>query len=122
MEAAIDVLNNTGSSARKVAVLGDMLEMGNWACKVHSDVGRYAVARGIEYIIATGEHAADIAMGALEEGMSRENIHMFKNVEEVNIFLESFIRAGDVVLVKGSRKMEMEKAADFLEHRNLKFS
>lgn len=114
MEAAINVLCNTGTNARRVAVLGDMLELGNWAVEAHFGVGRYAAAAGVDYIIAAGEHAEYLVRGALETGKTRDCLFTFKDVDEVNTFLKGFIKSGDVVLVKGSRGMKMEKAADFL--------
>lgn len=115
MEAALDVLKDiSGSGGRKIAVLGDMLEMGEWASKAHEDVGRYAASRGITRLITVGEYGRKIADGAFKEGMSSASISSFKSNSETITYLREFLENGDVVLVKGSRGMEMEQIADAL--------
>ena len=74
MEAALDVLRDMGSNRRKIAVLGDMLEMGEWAPKAHMDVGKSAASKGIDYIITLGENGKFIAEGAADAGFLGENI------------------------------------------------
>ncbi len=117
MKAAIDVLKEVGGNRRTIAVLGDMLEMGEWSYRQHIDVGRYAVSEGINYIITVGKEGENIAKGALESGAREESIFAFGNNDEAGLFLEDFIKDGDVVLVKGSRGMKMEDIVDKLTYR-----
>lgn len=95
-------------SGRKVAILGDMLELGEAARKSHLEVGRMAVQHGIEKLIAVGKWSAFIAQGAKEKGMQKEAISIYKDLQEVDLALE--IQEGDIVLIKGSRGMGMERA------------
>jgi UDP-N-acetylmuramoyl-tripeptide--D-alanyl-D-alanine ligase len=114
MEAAIKVLKEIAAGRRTVAVLGDMLEMGEWASKAHIDVGKFAVLMGIDYIITVGDNGKSIKDGAILAGMSKENAFSFKDNNEANEFLSSFIIEDDVVLIKGSRGMKMEEITEHL--------
>jgi len=113
MEAALGVLKDIAGN-RKIAVLGDMLEMGSWADKAHKDVGKFAFESGVDILITVGENGRNIAKGALESGMSPEKVHECENNGEIVKLLESFITNGDVILVKGSRGMKMEEIVEQL--------
>lgn len=114
MEAAINVLKDIAEGRRTLAILGDMLEMGEWAYKAHVDMGKFAASKGIDHIITVGEMGRNIAAGAMEEGVSGDKVHAFKSNDEVNEFLKEFIRRGDVLLVKASRGMKMEQIVEYL--------
>lgn len=113
MEEAIKVLRDM-SGARKVAVLGDMLELGEWTRQAHVDIGKSVVRNGINQLVGLGENSKYIAQGAASEGMSQKKIHSCLTVAEVNEHLRKLLRDGDVVLVKGSRGMKMERIVDFI--------
>jgi len=113
MEAALGVLKDI-TGTRRIAVLGDMLEMGSWADKAHKDVGKFAFESGVDVLISVGENGRNIAKGALESGMNPENVHHCENNAEIVKLLEGFITSGDVVLVKGSRGMKMEEIVERL--------
>ncbi len=117
MEAAIDVLSDIGENGRTVAVLGDMLEMGEWAYKAHVDIGRYAFSKGIDYIFTIGENGRNIANGALESGAQEGKVLAFDNNNDIKSFLKGFVKNGDVILVKGSRGMKMEEIVEKLNER-----
>lgn len=106
MKAAIDVLMHT-RGLRSVAILGDMFELGENSRKQHELVGRYAARQGVEMLIAVGTDADFIAKGAKKEGM--DHILWFKEKKDFLKEMDSIIAKGDVILVKGSRGMEMEK-------------
>lgn len=114
MESAINVLKDIAGNGRTIAVLGDMLEMGDWAPKAHMDVGKFAVSRGVDYIITVGKNAGYIAKGAFDEGFNPENIFSFNENNEAAEFIRDFVADGDVVLVKGSRGMKMEQIVERL--------
>lgn len=114
MEAAITVLKDIGAGGRTIAVLGDMLEMGDFAPKAHSDIGKFAVSNRINYIITVGTNARHIAEGARKAGAGTDKVLDFKSCGELVEFLKSFLQEGDVVLVKGSRGMKMEQIVDSL--------
>lgn len=106
MKSAVDVLMNT-RGLRSVAILGDMFELGETSGEQHELVGRYAANAGVELLIAVGKDAQRIARGAKAGGC--KNAVYFKNKKELSAELKTMIQKGDVVLVKGSRGMEMEK-------------
>jgi len=112
MEAALNVLKDMKGSGRTIAVLGDMLEMGDWACDAHLDTGKFAVSRGIDYIITVGENGGYIAQGALEAGMPHDRVFAFNDKDAAASFARSILSDGDTVLVKGSRAMKMEEIVD----------
>lgn len=92
---------------RKVAVLGDMLELGSYEEEGHRQVGRWA-AEVVEELFLLGRRARWIGEAALERGMPAGRIHLAQEREEVIRMLRERLQPGDVVLVKGSRAMEME--------------
>lgn len=115
MEAAINVLNELGAKTRSIAVLGDMLEMGEWAPKAHMDVGRYAAAKDINHIVTVGKEGKNIAEGAIEAGMQKSHVFSFDTTEEALSYLSGMLKENDVVLVKGSRGMKMERIVEGLK-------
>lgn len=109
MEAAIQLLADLGKEARKIAVLGDMLEMGDWAKNAHLDVGRFAVAKGVDLLAAVGPNGKYIVQGALESGMPEDRTAWFGSNGEALEYLNVRVAGGDMILVKGSRGMKMEE-------------
>ena len=109
--AAVDVLGRikVDDSANKYAVLGDMLEIGHYTEAGHRLVGEKVAASGINQLIAVGEKARDIIRGAREAGLEDGAMFYFDQAEEAGKFLQSRIKAGDVILVKGSQGVRMEK-------------
>ena len=113
-EAALAAINVLGKikvdeTAKKYAVLGDMLEIGSYTEEGHQLVGKKVVTSGIDYLIAVGEKARDFIRGAKEAGMEDDYIFYFDKPDEAARFLQNRIKAGDVLLVKGSQGARMEK-------------
>ena len=106
MKASIDVLK--GKPGRKVAVLGDMLELGENAALYHRQVG--AMLEGISVLIAYGDHAQDYLDGAAEAGVLQRI--PCKTPEDAAINLKLAARKGDVVLFKASRSMHAERVIE----------
>ncbi|MDO4568190.1 MAG: UDP-N-acetylmuramoyl-tripeptide--D-alanyl-D-alanine ligase [Clostridia bacterium] len=110
VKASLDILAR--ADGRKVAVLGDMLELGAEGARYHREVGEYAVRLGVDCIIAVGEHAEDVcapANGALET-------HRFADREALLAALGALVRPGDTVLVKASRGLALEGVVAALEN------
>lgn len=109
--AAVDVLGRikVDEQASKYAVLGDMLEIGDYSLEGHKQVGKKIAQSGINYLIAVGTKAAGFIAGAKEEGLEDESIFYFETPMEAAKFLQTRIKAGDVILVKGSQGARMEK-------------
>ncbi len=114
MRAAIDVLAELSASRRSIAVLGDMLELGPDAADLHRDLGVYLAGRGISYVIAVGPLGRHIAEGALGAGMASGQVQETPDASGASAILAELARAGDVVLVKASRGMRLERVIELL--------
>lgn len=108
VRAALGVLDELECS-RRVAVLGDMLELGEWSEQAHIQTGADAAACKLNYIVTVGPNAANIAKGAVEAGFSPSRTASFSTNDEALEFLNTVLEPGDAVLVKGSRGMKMEE-------------
>ena len=109
MRAALDYLTARAEGRRRVAILGDMAELGRTAPGYHREVGEAAAVAGIEELLAVGELARGYVDGAA--GVSAQWV---PNVHEALRTLEEVVRPGDAVLVKGSRAMGLEAVAEVL--------
>ena len=96
--------------ARRVAVLGDMLELGKYTIKAHQDVGNLA-GSFVDLLICVGSRAKFIADSAFNQ-MSKENIYRFDTSDEAKLKIKELIKEGDLILVKGSQGMRMEKIVE----------
>ena len=115
--AALDTLKEFGDKViaktghgRKIAVLGDMRELGVFTEKAHRLIGNLAGEKA-EYLFTVGPAAKFIADSAFNQ-LPKENIMSFDSSKEAGEYLKNFIQEGDIVLVKGSRAMEMEKVVE----------
>ena len=108
MRCAIDSL--TEISGRHVCVLGDMLEMGPESARMHAELGRYAAEKGVDLLLCCGELGREIARGA------GELARWYPTVGELCAALPALLRRGDRVLVKASRGMHLEEAAEAVKH------
>jgi UDP-N-acetylmuramoyl-tripeptide--D-alanyl-D-alanine ligase len=109
--SAINILGriNIPGPAAKYAILGDMLEIGHYTEAGHRLVGEKVAASGINYLITVGEKSRDVIRGASEAGLADDYIFGFDQPEEVGKFLQNRLKAGDIILFKGSQGMRMEK-------------
>ncbi len=105
--AAIDAMKNF-TDRRKIVVLGDMLEIGKYAPEAHQRVGRKA-SEVADMIFTVGERAKFIAQAARDKGFSPDKIFEFSTSDEAKKVVQDKIKEGDVILVKGSRLIKMEK-------------
>lgn len=94
---------------RRIAVLGDMLELGPASERLHKDVGADVHRHRVDLLVTSGERARDIARGARDAGMAAEAVQQFGTPEEAGKWLQGQLKIGDVVLVKGSQGARMEK-------------
>ena len=118
MKAALSVLALTAastSSARRIAVLGDMKELGEDTVALHRSVGRAAYDRGVDILVTVGELGAEIAQGALESGMSPDAVCITGGADTYAAtadYMKTILREGDHVLFKASRSMKLETIAE----------
>jgi UDP-N-acetylmuramoyl-tripeptide--D-alanyl-D-alanine ligase len=114
-ESDLAALNLLGTiDGRKIAVLGDMLELGPYEQEGHEKVGR-RVAEVAELLIAVGERAKIIAASARRSGMPGAAIQWCADAQPVISLLDDILRAGDVVLVKGSHGLRLDRITSALE-------
>ena len=111
MKAALDALQHS-SSGRKIAVLGDMLELGPHKEEAHREIGKYTASLGIEYLVVLGDLMAYAADSARRAGMPDWRIFMADSKEEIAKILADILQKEDTILLKGSRGMEMEKVIE----------
>lgn len=94
---------------KKYAVLGDMLEIGSYSEDGHLMIGQLVAELKIDYLLTVGERARDIYRGAIENGFNRDQVWHFPYPEEAGKFLQNRLQPGDLILVKGSQGIRMEK-------------
>ena len=110
IKAALGVLADTDKN-RKVAILGDVLEMGDFAKDAHYNLGKAVKENGVDLLITAGENMKYLAQGAKDNGV--ENIVSFDKTLEVCNYVKDEIKSGDAVLIKASRGMHFEEVYDF---------
>jgi UDP-N-acetylmuramoyl-tripeptide--D-alanyl-D-alanine ligase len=108
MRAAIATLREMPAEGRRIAVLGDMAELGSLAELAHFEVGEFAAAAGIDALVTVGERARRIADGARAAGMLGTSVRPCASAAEASEVLDDLLSPGDVVLVKASRVMGLE--------------
>ena len=123
MHAALEVLGDFDGAGRKIVVCGDMLELGDVAPELHWQMGKEIVeVAHADMVISCGEHARLVVGGAKAAGMSPVRAIACENVEAALPYLGQAILPGDVVLVKGSRLMAMERVIEALQNYPLRRS
>ncbi len=115
MRSGLEVLSLRRDEGRKVACLGDMLELGMISEKAHIGVGRCIPDYKVDCLITVGGRAKLIAQGATEAGMSKDCIYSFDNNQELCRNIYKILKDGDVMLLKASRSMHLEEIAEYLE-------
>lgn len=111
MIAALETLAMmpVGRENKKFAILGDMFELGGYSIEGHELVGRKIVELKIDHLIVVGERSRGIAHSAAKAGMDEDAIYHFDDIVSAGRFAQERIKTGDVILVKGSQGMRMEK-------------
>lgn len=116
MRAAIDVLREIGGKNRKIAILGDMLELGEASEDYHKELGEFAVQKGMDIVIAIGQYGESIKEGAIKAGINEKSAFSVEDInEQLNSLLIKLLREKDICLVKGSRGMKMERIVEFIK-------
>ena len=110
LHAALDFVSDIPSE-RKIAVLGDMLELGKHTVSAHTEVGEIA-ASICDIIFVVGIRAKFIKDGAFSAGFPPENIFEFSDSAGAGAALQNIIKKGDLILIKGSQSMRMERAVE----------
>ena len=107
----IDVLLET-AAGRRIAVLGEMLELGHAADDLHRKLGRYAAEHGIDFLIGVQGHAHAMIDAAVGAGLPESAAYFFEEAAGAGDFARSIARSGDAILFKGSRGVHIERALE----------
>ncbi|MDP2650045.1 MAG: cyanophycin synthetase, partial [bacterium] len=107
MRTALDTLREI-KAKRKVAVLGDMLEIGHYTVEAHEEMGKLA-AGVVNFLVTVGPRGKFIAYAAKKYGLPRRNIISFDTADEARLPVQELARKGDVILIKASRAIQLEK-------------
>lgn len=117
----LELMTQADVRGRRIAVIGDMLELGEQELQFHREAGR-GIPRSIDVVVAVARstdtaRSQSLLDGAREAGFAAEALHHFPNAESAGEFLRNFVREGDLVLIKGSRGVGLDKAVTILEER-----
>jgi UDP-N-acetylmuramoyl-tripeptide--D-alanyl-D-alanine ligase len=116
MSSALDEFSQLMTSGRKVLICGDMLELGNYAERLHKEVGAKVADANIDVLWTVGPLSRFVAEEAIANGMPRENILSCETSEEMCSFVASQLKKDDTVLIKGSRRVKLESVSRQIEN------
>jgi len=114
LRRALELMTQAEATGRRIAVIGDMLELGEQEMTFHRDAGA-SIPGSIDVVVGVGRRARALLEGAREAGFAGEALHHFENAEAAGEFLKGEVREGDLVLIKGSRGVGLDKAVAMLE-------
>jgi UDP-N-acetylmuramoyl-tripeptide--D-alanyl-D-alanine ligase len=112
MRAAVAALKDMHADGRRIAVLGDMQELGSLTELAHFRLGEEVARAELDALVTVGPLAHRIAEGARAEGMGAEAVRPCATVEEASEVLDDLLDAGDVVLIKASRGVGLERIVE----------
>lgn len=115
----LGVIEPKTEDGRKIAVLGNMLELGDFAVDSHKNVGKWVKEEKVDCLVTVGDMAKNIAAGAIDAGFDKNKIFKYDTNAEAISGLEQILRDGDCILIKGSRGMRLEEIADALYEGNI---
>jgi UDP-N-acetylmuramoyl-tripeptide--D-alanyl-D-alanine ligase len=115
MKAALQMISETPCRGRKIAVLGEMLELGAHSRQAHLDIGALAAGSGLSLLVAVGEHGKLIADGAVGRGLEAHRVLPVSDAAQAADLLRWLLRDGDFVLLKGSRAVKLERILEAFE-------
>ncbi len=117
VQAAVGSLSDWSHARHRLLVLGDMLELGAESEKAHYEIGRSLMDSAVDHALVFGQYAEHVIAGAQSTGASLNRISLFHDLSMLQTMLDCLLTPGDVVVVKGSRSMHMERVVDWLiEH------
>ena len=115
MKNALLTLDRMENKGRKIAVLGDMLELGEKEIDFHKEIGSFVAQSKVDLLLTVGELSNLIASQALNSRMDNKNIISFHNNSDLSSYLKENLVDGDLILFKGSRKMKLEEVVTDLK-------
>jgi len=115
MAEALSVLGKINAGRRKIAVLGDIVGVGQYTIESHEALGERA-ARAAHLLFTVGPRAKFIAQGAVKSGMAQEKIFQFSHTQEAGLALQKEMREGDLILIDGSKEMKMKEIVEEIKY------
>jgi UDP-N-acetylmuramoyl-tripeptide--D-alanyl-D-alanine ligase len=120
LRAALDSIKEiTGCNRRLIVGLGEMMELGEETARSHFEAGDMVAESGASYLFAMGDHAGEMVKGALEKGLPPARAVEVKSHQDMAQKIGEVVKKGDLILLKGSRKMGLEKVFQSLKERRL---
>ncbi len=115
VEAALDLLaEHPQSTGKRIALLGDMFQLGDTSEEAHHTIGLSVASHGIDALIALGQYAEILASGARAGGLAENAISVHSDFSHLHTTLHEELQAGDILLIKGSRGMKLERVLPLL--------
>jgi UDP-N-acetylmuramoyl-tripeptide--D-alanyl-D-alanine ligase len=119
LRAAIDSLRALVPAGGRIVIgLGEMLELGKETVAAHVEAGEWVAEVGAYYFVALGEHAGDMIEGALRKGLSPERAMVAKDHQDMAAKITGVAAPGDLVFLKGSRRVGLEKVVDLIKGKS----
>jgi UDP-N-acetylmuramoyl-tripeptide--D-alanyl-D-alanine ligase len=115
MKKAIDLLDSIKTNGKKIAILGDMLELGEFSEQLHLEVAKHLLNKDIDYVICYGDEFSKVHDFLIQSGKDKSKILTASSLTEIAEIIEYILKDGDVVLVKASRAMRLNEVSDFLK-------
>ncbi len=121
-KAALDILDEVQiePGAKRIAVFGEMLELGSYTETGHQEVGQKAAEISVDMLVCVGEKTRDIIRGAVKSGLSEDKTFYFDNNHDAGVFVQNKIHPDDLILIKGSQGARMEQIVKELMAEPLK--
>jgi len=108
MKSSIALLTDVAAGRPRVAIVGDMLELGRYSKQLHTQLGKRLAGAGVERIIAVGQFSGFVADGAAAQGMNPSRIECVQNADQAVTCAQAALKPGEIVLLKGSRGVKLE--------------
>jgi UDP-N-acetylmuramoyl-tripeptide--D-alanyl-D-alanine ligase len=119
LNALAELLAATPGYRRRILAAGEMLELGTSSAELHRECGKFAGSlAGIDWIVGVRGDAAELVRAAVSAGHAPDRAKFFENSDDAAKFLAEFVAAGDLLLLKGSRGVKMEKVLDAIDARH----
>jgi UDP-N-acetylmuramoyl-tripeptide--D-alanyl-D-alanine ligase len=109
MQKAVEVLSSIETNGIKVAILGDMLEIGQYSASEHKKIGEQIAKSKIDVLVSVGIRAQSISESAVDSGMDKDSVFHYKDYKNVSELALNFLKPGNIILVKGSQGVRLEK-------------
>lgn len=113
VRVALEYIKNF--SKRKIAILGDILELGKKSKKIHKKIGKLVIDNNVDILIAIGKYSKYIGREAKKLGMKRKNIKHFKHEKDAREYINDIIKENDIILIKGSNGMKLIELVNYLK-------